>query len=109
MNAGQIETRAMLAQLHDFYGALLTERQNLCFVMHYIEDLSLAEIGEELSVTPQAVADQIKRVAVILRRYEEKLGLATAWKAQQEQIEEICKALDRNFPAEEIKLMLAEL
>jgi len=109
MNAERIEAREALIQLYDFYGTLLTERQNLCFVMHYIEDLSLAEIGGELSITPQAVADQIKRTSAILRRYEEKLALAANWKAQQAQIGEIRKALSDGISMEEIHLMLDNL
>ena len=62
------------SRLHDFYGALLTERQNTCFVMHYMEDYSLTEIAEALDITPQAVAGQLKRTIAILQEYEAKLG-----------------------------------
>jgi predicted DNA-binding protein YlxM (UPF0122 family) len=61
--------------LFDFYGALLTEHQRLCFSLYHAEDNSLSEIGEELDITPQAVSDMLKRTTKKLERYEEKLGL----------------------------------
>ncbi|MCL2603896.1 MAG: DNA-binding protein [Defluviitaleaceae bacterium] len=61
--------------LFDFYGALLTEHQRICFSLYHMEDNSLAEIGEELDITPQAVSDMLKRTTKKLERYEEKLGL----------------------------------
>ena len=61
--------------LFDFYGALLTEKQQEFYVMHHDEDCSLAEIGEVFSITPQAVADMLKRTDKKLNFYEEKLGL----------------------------------
>jgi hypothetical protein len=63
------------ARLYDAYGKLLTKKQSECFEMRYGEDYSLAEIGEALGISPQAVADQIKRTLAKMREYESKLGL----------------------------------
>lgn len=46
-----------LTLLYDFYGELLTEKQKQVFDLHYQDDLSLSEIGEELSISRQAVRD----------------------------------------------------
>ena len=101
------------SQLYDFYGSMLTDRQNTCFTMHYLEDLSLSEIGEALSITPQAVADQVKRTVGILRRYEEKLSLVKSWRNQQNQIEKITNALSglikEGYPLEALRAMIEEL
>ncbi|MCL2420804.1 MAG: hypothetical protein FWD03_03015 [Defluviitaleaceae bacterium] len=101
------------SQLYDFYGPLLTERQNICFTMHYLDDLSLSEIGEVLGITPQAVADQIKRTVGILQRYEDKLGLANSWLHQQAQVNRILITLsdliENGYPLEDIKMMVEEL
>ena len=61
--------------LFDFYGNLLTEKQREFFIRHYMDDLSLAEIGLLHDITPQAVADLLKRAAAHLEKYEKKLGL----------------------------------
>ena len=101
------------SQLHDFYGEMLTEKQNTCFTMHYLEDYSLAEIGEVLGITPQAVADQVKRTAGILKRYEEKLGFIKNWEKQQNQLNRInsllLRLIEEGYPLEPIMEMLDEI
>lgn len=62
--------------LLDCYGDLLTEHQRNIMELYYCEDLSLAEIGNPLGITRQAVRDIIKRTENILLNYEEKLGFA---------------------------------
>ena len=112
------EKLQVYGQLHDFYGQLLTDRQNMCFTMHYLEDLSMAEVGDALGITPQAVGDQIKRTVKILQKYEEKLGLIQNWHRQQEQLRKINCILDElildelieaKHPLQKIKEMLEEL
>ena len=63
-----------LILLYDYYGALLTERQQLCFEMRYHQDLSLGEIGEELGISRQGVHDNLSRTEAMLRKMEEKTG-----------------------------------
>ena len=60
--------------LYDYYGELLTERQRLCFDMRYNQDLSLAEIAQELEVSRQGVFDNLSRAEALLRNMEEKTG-----------------------------------
>lgn len=63
-----------LILLFDYYGELLTERQKLCFDMHYNQDLSLGEIAQELSISRQAVYDNLSRTEALLKNMEEKTG-----------------------------------
>ena len=63
-----------LILLYDYYGALLTQRQQLCFEMRYHQDLSLGEIGEELGISRQGVHDNLNRTEAMLRKMEEKTG-----------------------------------
>jgi predicted DNA-binding protein YlxM (UPF0122 family) len=98
--------------LFDFYGALLTEKQRQCVEMHYLNDLSLAEIGLEFAVSRQAVHDILKRAEQILFEYEDKLGLAMRQQRQQHTIEEAYELLnglklEEKLP--EIKLVLDKL
>ncbi|WP_297958491.1 YlxM family DNA-binding protein [uncultured Ruminococcus sp.] len=62
--------------LLDCYGDLLTDHQRSLMEMYYCEDLSLAEIGQPMNITRQAVRSIIKRTEDILLNYEEKLGFA---------------------------------
>ena len=57
--------------------------------MHYQNDLSLTEIGEELSISRQAVCDQLKRTEKILQDYEEKLQLVSRFQAQKKAVQEM--------------------
>ena len=63
-----------LLLLFDYYGDLLTERQKLCFDMHYNQDLSLGEIAQELSISRQAVYDNLSRTEALLKNMEAKTG-----------------------------------
>jgi len=62
--------------LLDCYGDLLTDHQRSIMEMYYCDDLSLAEIGQPMNITRQAVRSIIKRTEDILLNYEEKLGFA---------------------------------
>jgi len=60
--------------LFDYYGELLTERQRMCIDLRHNQDLSLAEIAEELHVSRQGVFDNLSRAEAMLRNMEEKTG-----------------------------------
>jgi predicted DNA-binding protein YlxM (UPF0122 family) len=70
--------------LLDCYGDLLTEHQRSVMELYYCEDLSLAEIGQPLDITRQAVRSIIKRTEDILLNYEEKLGFAERLRKMRE-------------------------
>jgi len=71
----QIEKRLRTAALFDFYSLLLTEKQREVYVLFYEEDLSLGEIAAEISVSRQAVYDNLKRTETLLENYESALHL----------------------------------
>jgi predicted DNA-binding protein YlxM (UPF0122 family) len=75
--------------LLDFYGQLLTDRQQDVCRMYYEENLSLAEIGAEMQVTRQAVHDMLRRAGTSLSTYEDKLGLVKRFQEQQEELKRI--------------------
>lgn len=60
--------------LFDYYGELLTERQRMCFDLYHNQDLSLAEIAQELQVSRQGVYDNLSRAEATLRNMEDKTG-----------------------------------
>ena len=61
--------------LLDFYGELLTDKQKRALELYYNEDLSLAEIAEDMQVSRQGVRAFIKQGEVHLKDFEEKLGM----------------------------------
>ena len=60
--------------LLDYYGDLLTDRQRMCFDLRHNQDLSLAEIAQELNVSRQGVHDNLNRAEALLINMEEKTG-----------------------------------
>ena len=63
--------------LLDFYGDMLTEKQRNMVEYYYNDDLSLAEIAEEMGgVTRQSVVSAIKKGEQRLEELEQKLGFA---------------------------------
>jgi hypothetical protein len=70
-----IERVERIAILLDFYGGLLTDKQQQCMDLHYNQDMSLAEIAEIYAVSRQAVHDILKRAEHLLEEYEQRLGL----------------------------------
>lgn len=83
-----------MALLFDFYGPLLTERQQDVFEMYFHEDLSLGEVGEELDVSRQAVHDILKRTGTILEELESKLGLVEKHTRRQELYRELLELIE---------------
>ncbi|NCC96366.1 MAG: DNA-binding protein [Synergistales bacterium] len=71
-----IKKRVYLARLYDLYGPVLTEKQRKAYEMHDLEDLSLSEISQELSITRQGISDQLQRARDRLEELELSLGIA---------------------------------
>ena len=89
--------------LFDYYGDLLTERQRMCFDLRHNQDLSLAEIAEELNVSRQGVHDNLSRAEALLRNMEEKTGCVRrdlACRKAMKVISAAANALQNNNDAE---------
>ena len=86
--------------LLDAYGLLLTERQRELVDLYYNEDLSLAEISENLGITRQGVRDGIKKSEAFLRECEEKLGVCRKNMEREELVDSLSKRLEVEFHGE---------
>jgi predicted DNA-binding protein YlxM (UPF0122 family) len=75
--------------LFDYYGDLLTERQRVCFDLRHNQDMSLAEIAEELQVSRQSIHDILTRTEAQLRNMEEKTGCVERDRKCRKAMEEI--------------------
>lgn len=63
-----------VSRLLDLYGGLLTDKQREVLDMYYNCDMSLSEVGEELSISRQGVRDALNRAVNALVEVEEKVG-----------------------------------
>lgn len=88
-----LEELLRLSNLYDFYGALLTDKQQQCFRMHLFEDLSLSEIGEALGISRQAVYDLLHRGEQSMEGYENKLGLVARHQKEHDGLRELYKSI----------------
>lgn len=95
MNSDILLARQNKNLLFDFYGTLLTEKQRNIFAMSTIDDCSFTEIGKELGITPQAVADVVKRATIQLEKYESSLGMVEKFHSQKQMVEEMEISLNR--------------
>ncbi len=68
-----MEKNVQVSILCDIYGELLTEKQKDILDLYYNDNLSLAEIAEEMHITRQAVKDSISKGEKKLFRFRRKL------------------------------------
>ncbi len=80
--------------LFDFYGQLLTEKQQEIYDLYFQQDLSLGEIAELHKVSRQAIYDLLKRTEETLEEYESKLGLVKKHKDSAEILKQVQKRLE---------------
>lgn len=83
-----------IAQLLDFYGEFISNRQFKTLSMYYNDDLSLSEISELLGISRQAVMDSIKRGEKTLSSMEQKLALAESFNRRKELLREASSLAD---------------
>jgi predicted DNA-binding protein YlxM (UPF0122 family) len=97
------------AYLLDFYGDVLTERKKEVLDMYYNEDLSLAEIAEQIGISRQGVRDLIKKAEEEIFFLEEKLGLAQKMSALRLHSENMLNiAKDVSLP-DQLKIEMEEI
>ena len=95
------EKNLEIGYLLDFYGDILSERKRDIMDLYYNDDLSLAEIAEQMGITRQAVRETVKKTESELFFYEEKLGLRrrfTEAQAHAEHALSICEREGERIP-----------
>ena len=88
------EKNLNISLLLDFYGDILTERQNEMLNMYYNEDCSLAEIADSFSISRQGVRSVLKKSETVLTDMENKLQLASRFLKMREKSSEIASELE---------------
>lgn len=93
-----MEKRIETGWLLDFYGPLLTERQQTLLRMYCEEDLSLAEIAVQEGISRQGVHDAVRRGSQQLFLYERQLGLLERYRRLYEGLQTCQAALETIQP-----------
>ncbi len=83
------EKNLKVAYLFDFYGDILSEKQQLAVELYYNDDLSLSEVAAQIGISRQGVRDSLKRSENALFDMENKLGLAQRFGSMLGEIEAI--------------------
>ena len=90
----KIESIEENSLLYDFYGQLLSKRQQEVMALYHEENLSLSEIAEEFGISRQAVHDTLKKAEQSLADYEAKLGLMKRLMKSKEAVVDIDDRID---------------
>ena len=93
--------------LFDYYGELLTEKQQTCFDLYYNQDLSLGEIAEEAGISRQGVHDSLARAEAALLAMEEKTGCVARARRQAKALQAIEQAAKSLPDTETARIILA--
>lgn len=91
----QMERFVEQTLLYDFYGELLTERQQQVYESVVLEDFSLGEVAEELGISRQGVHDMIRRCNHTLEEYEKKLHLVEKFLCIKKQVQRISQIAEK--------------
>lgn len=95
--------------LLDFYAELLDEHIRGVMRAYYEDDLSLAEVAEDVGISRQGVRHLIKKGEEQLEFFESKLGLAS----RDEELTKLCESIksisERLAASEEFSLDSKEL
>jgi uncharacterized protein len=75
--------------LFDFYGSLLTDKQQSILSLYYQDNYSLGEIASELAISRQAVFEHLKRAEQVMEDYEFKLQLSVQFARRAELAEQL--------------------
>ena len=94
MRLDSIESIEKNSLLYDFYGQLLSSRQQEVMALYHEENLSLSEIAAEFGISRQAVHDTLKKAEQALTEYEDKLGLVERLESSKRVIAGIDEKID---------------
>lgn len=98
--------------LYDFYGELLTEHQKQVYEDVVLNDYSLSEVAENLSISRQGVHDMVKRCNKLLSGYEEKLHLVEKFlmlRGMADEIHKIAEGQDQSPAMKQIEKISAAI
>ena len=106
-----LEDALNLTLLFDYYGDLLSQKQQTCFDLYYNQDFSLGEIAEQVGISRQGVHDCLTRAETVLRNMETKTGFIAQeqrMRAALSDIRDAANQLQAN-PSDEVRQLAAAI
>ena len=103
------EKNLNIGYLLDFYGDVLTERRRDALDFYYNNDMSLAEVAEELEISRQGARDLIKKAEEELYFLEEKLELAGRMSALRKHADTMVSIAENEEISESLKKEIEEI
>lgn len=107
-----LEKISQVVLLKDFYGSLLTEKQQEILGLHFENDWSLSEIAHNLNTSRQAIYDIVRKAENQLEEYEKKLGLVERFQLARRHLDELNLLLEKSRDrtnADQAKLLLQKI
>ncbi len=89
-----IEKTEKIIMLKDFYGPLLTQKQQDALNLYYEDDWSLSEIADSMAISRQGVYDLLKRAEQALLDYEQRLCLLERFSLTREHLDKVIMLLN---------------
>lgn len=104
-----MEKNIEIGLLLETYGATLTDKQLDVMEQYYNDDLSLAEIAENVGITRQAVRDNIKNTEKKLYELESKLKILEKFNKSKEVLSNVMQMNDIGKIKEEVQKLIYNL
>ena len=108
MGKDGLNKKVSYGMLAEFYAPLLTDRQQTLIELYCDEDLSLSEIAGQLSISRQAVSDNLNRAYERLDELENHLKLYHSFVLIRGQLERCRDLLSRVEATESTRIYLKE-
>ena len=100
-----IDENLKIVRLIDNYGSVLTEKQFSIISNYYFDNLTYAEIGENMGISRQAVSDGINQSIKTMRSLEEKLGLISKFDSLTRDINQFSETLSEEGKMELLQII----
>ena len=94
---------------YDFYGELLTKRQQEVYEAVVFNDMSLSEAASEYGISRQGIHDMIRRSDEAMADYEEKLHAVRQYETVKRAAASLKEALNASHATKEEKKTMTAL
>ena len=100
-----IDENLKIVRLIDSYGSVLTDKQFSIISNYYFDNLTYAEIGENMGISRQAVSDSINQSIKTMKGLEEKLGLISKFDSMLEDLNHVADKMSEEGKMELLRVI----